>query len=42
MPLYDGLKMELSALPRDFDWSGMVHYNINERMDAYLKKRGLN
>lgn len=42
MPLYDGLKMELSALPQDFDWSGMVHYNINERMDAYLKKRGLN
>ncbi len=40
MPLYDGLKQELSALPRDFDWSNTPHYEMNERMDAYLKRTG--
>lgn len=38
MPLYDGLKQELSALPRNFDWSNMTHDDVNERMDAYLKR----
>lgn len=40
MPLYDGLKQELSALPRNTDWSNTPHYETNERMDAYLKRIG--
>ena len=32
MPLYDGLKLEISRTPRDFDWG------TNQRMDDYLKK----
>ena len=35
MPLKDGLAKELSALPKDMVWP---ESNINERMDAYLKR----
>lgn len=35
IPLYDGLKMEISRCPADQKW------NVNVRMDAYLQERGL-
>ncbi|MBR0459468.1 MAG: NAD-dependent epimerase/dehydratase family protein [Victivallales bacterium] len=35
MPLYDGLKMEISRTPRDYQWP------VNVRMDEYLAARGL-
>lgn len=41
MPLYDGLKQELSAFPRNFDWSNMPHNGFNDRMDAYLAAKAL-
>jgi dTDP-4-dehydrorhamnose reductase len=36
MPLKDGLRKEIEALPKDIDWGRDA---INERMDAYLKER---
>ena len=35
MPLYDGLKMEISRCPADQEWK------VNDRMDAYLRERGI-
>lgn len=40
MPLYEGLKMELSAT-RDFDWEIYDESPISLRMDAYLKAKGM-
>ena len=37
MPLYEGLRRELTALPKDYVWP---YSAANERMDAYLAKRG--
>ena len=34
MPLYDGLKMEISRTPKDYPWPN------NQRMDDYLAARG--
>lgn len=39
MPLEKGLELELSRIPRDFDWSASAHDGINTRMDAWLAGR---
>lgn len=36
MPLYEGLKKELGALPKDFVWN---KNGLNDAMDAYLNNR---
>lgn len=36
-PLYEGLRRELTALPKDFVWPTHI---ANDLMDAYLAKRG--
>lgn len=37
MTLKNGLKMELSALPKDYDWTGEWAFHMNRRMDLYLE-----
>lgn len=38
MPLYDGLKKEIAACPRDYKWWGE---DVNARMDEYIKAHKL-
>ena len=38
MPLYDGLKKEIAACPRDHKWRGE---DINQRMDDYIREHNL-
>jgi len=38
IPLYDGLKLEISRCPRDYKWPAS---DRNVRMDAYLAEHGL-
>jgi len=38
MPLYDGLKMEIEKLPKDFMWTGPVREAIGQRMDQIIEK----
>lgn len=40
MPLYDGLKLELSGMSLDTNWN-TGDCSISQRMDEYLKKNGL-
>lgn len=38
MPLYEGLKMEIEKLPKDFRWEGQVRENIGQRMDTIIER----
>ena len=38
MPLYDGLKMEIEKLPKDFMWQGPVREAIGQRMDEIIAR----
>ena len=39
MPLYDGLKLVLCELPRDYVFAPTTQ---NDRMDEYIKAKGIN